>query len=60
VKDRTQLLHPILNRWVMLDTRTGRVLKTKRSPGPYVNVERRPPYPHTKNPAEAGSPLSGE
>jgi hypothetical protein len=58
VKDRIQLLHPILRRWVMLNTRTGRILKIKRSPGPYAKVERWQPYPNTKNPAEAGSPPS--
>ena len=35
--ERVQIKNPIINRWVKLDTRTGRILDTK-SPGPYKGV----------------------
>ncbi len=36
-----QVRNPITDRWVKLDTRTGRILDTKKSPGPYKNVPRK-------------------
>jgi hypothetical protein len=38
---RVQIKNPIINRWVKLDTRTGRIVDTKKSPGPYKGVPRR-------------------
>ena len=37
-RDRIQLRDPVRDRWVKLDTRTGRILRTKRTPGPWANV----------------------
>lgn len=36
-----QVFHPLLRRWVKIDARTGRIVKTKRSPGPWRNVAER-------------------
>jgi hypothetical protein len=36
-----QVKNPVTNRWVKLDTRTGRVVDTKKSPGPYKDVPRK-------------------
>jgi hypothetical protein len=38
---RVQLKNPITNRWVKLDTKTGRIIDTKKSPGPYKNIPRK-------------------
>lgn len=39
--DRIQVLHPLLKRWVLLCTRTGRILRTKRTRGPFKGVPKR-------------------
>jgi hypothetical protein len=36
-----QVKNPITERWVKLDTNTGRILDTKKSPGPYKNIPRK-------------------
>jgi hypothetical protein len=33
-----QVTNPVTERWVKLDTRTGRIVDTKKSPGPYEGV----------------------
>lgn len=33
-----QVKNPVTGRWVKLDTNTGRILDTKKSPGPYKSV----------------------
>lgn len=38
IRDRTQLRHPLLDRRVKLDTRTGRIVAVKKSPGPWSRV----------------------
>lgn len=38
VKDRTQVLNPVTQRWVKVDTTTGRIVDHKKSPGPYKGV----------------------
>lgn len=38
---RVQVKNPVSDRWVKLDTRTGRIVDTKKSPGPYKGVPRR-------------------
>jgi hypothetical protein len=39
--DRVQVKNPIIDRWVKLDTRTGRIVETKKSPGPFKGVPMR-------------------
>jgi hypothetical protein len=41
ILDRVQLRHPITGRWVKIDTRTGRIVATKRSPGPWASLVER-------------------
>ncbi len=41
VKDRVQILNPITNRYVKIDTNTGRIIDTKKTPGPYKGVTER-------------------
>jgi len=36
--DRVQVKNPVTNRWVKLDTTMGRIVDTKKSPGPYKGV----------------------
>jgi hypothetical protein len=43
IKNRVQLLNPRSKRYVLVDTKTGQVLRTKRTPGPYRNVEIKTP-----------------
>ena len=38
---RVQVKNPITERWVKLDTTTGRIVETKNTPGPYKGVPRR-------------------
>ena len=41
VKDRVQVLNPVTKRWVKLDTRTGRILDHKKTPGPYKGIRKK-------------------
>jgi hypothetical protein len=38
---RVQVKNPITERWVKLNTKTGRIVDTKKSPGPYKNIPRK-------------------
>jgi hypothetical protein len=35
---RVQVRNPIIDRWVKVDTHTGRIVDTKKSPGPYKGI----------------------
>ena len=37
---RVQIKNPVTDRWVKLDTRTGRIVDTKKSPGPFKNISK--------------------
>lgn len=39
--NRVQVKNPVTNRWVKLDTKTGRILDTKKSDGPYKGVPKK-------------------
>ena len=41
VKDRVQVLNPMTKRWVKLDTRTGRIIDHKKTPGPYKGIRKK-------------------
>ena len=41
VKGRVQVKNPITNRWVKLNTKTGRIVSHKSTTGPYKNVRRK-------------------
>jgi hypothetical protein len=38
VKDRVQLKNPITGKYVKIDTRTGRIVDHKKTPGPYKGI----------------------
>ena len=38
VKQRVQIKNPVTGRYVKIDTRTGRIIAHKKSPGPYKGV----------------------
>lgn len=37
-KGRAQMLNPLTGRYVKIDTDTGRIIDTKKSPGPYKGI----------------------
>jgi hypothetical protein len=39
--NRVQVKNPVTDRWVKLDIKTGRIVDTKKSPGPYKGVPRK-------------------
>lgn len=41
VKERVQVLNPLTERWVKVDTNTGRIIDHKRTPGPYKGIKKR-------------------
>jgi len=38
VKERVQALNPVTQRYVKIDTNTGRIVEHKKSPGPYKGI----------------------
>jgi hypothetical protein len=38
---RVQVKNPVTDRWVKVDTRSGRIVDTKKSPGPYKGVPKK-------------------
>lgn len=38
---RVQVKNPITDRWVKIDTTTGRIVDTKKSPGPYKGIPKK-------------------
>ena len=41
VRSRVQVKNPVTDRWVKIDTQTGRIIDHKRTPGPYKGVEKK-------------------
>lgn len=41
VKDRVQVKNPVTDRWVKIDTNTGRIIDHKKTPGPYKGVRKK-------------------
>jgi hypothetical protein len=39
VKERVQAKNPITNRYVKIDTTTGRIVDQKKTPGPYKGIK---------------------
>ena len=39
VKERAQAKNPITDRYVKIDTSTGRIIDQKKTPGPYKGVK---------------------
>ena len=38
VKDRVQIPNPVTGRYVKIDMRTGRIIDSKRTKGPYIGI----------------------
>lgn len=41
ISKRMQVLNPVTKRYVLIDTDRGRIVKNKKSPGPYKNVRKK-------------------
>jgi glutamate dehydrogenase/leucine dehydrogenase len=41
VKSRVQVKNPVTDRWVKVDTNTGRIIDHKKTPGPYKGVRKK-------------------
>lgn len=41
ISKRAQAKNPITKKWVKIDTRTGRIVGHKKSPGPYKGVRKK-------------------
>ncbi|WP_420454035.1 hypothetical protein [Rubrivirga sp.] len=41
VKNRVQVLNPVTKRWVKLDTKTGRIIDHKKTPGEYKGIRKK-------------------
>jgi hypothetical protein len=41
VKDRVQVRNPVTKRWVKIDTRSGRIIDSKTSAGPYKGIKKK-------------------
>jgi hypothetical protein len=39
IKERVQAKNPITNRYVKIDTTTGRIVDQKKTPGPYKGIK---------------------
>jgi len=40
IKDRVQLKNPATEKWVKVDTKTGRILNHKKTAGPYKGIRK--------------------
>jgi len=38
VRERAQVRNPVTNRYVKIDTNTGRIINQKKTPGPYKGI----------------------
>ena len=45
VKERAQAKNPVTDRYVKIDTSTGRILDQKKTPGPYKRIKDLTNYP---------------
>jgi len=41
VKGRVQVKNPVTNRWVKIDTNSGRIVDHKKTTGPYKGVRKK-------------------
>ncbi len=41
VRERVQLQNPVTKNWIKVDTKNGKILDVKRTPGPFKGVERK-------------------
>jgi hypothetical protein len=41
VSNRVQVKNPLTDRWVKIDTSTGRIVDQKKTSGPYKNIRKK-------------------
>ena len=41
VKERFQVMNPVTKRWVKIDTKSGRIVDSKKTPGPFKGVTKK-------------------
>lgn len=41
ISDRIQAKNPLTDRWVKIDTTSGRIIEHKSTPGPYKSIRRK-------------------
>lgn len=41
VRERVQVRNPVTDRWVKIDTKTGRIIDHKKTKGPYKGVKKK-------------------
>jgi len=41
IKSRVQVKNPVTERWVKIDTTTGRIVDHKKTPGPYKGIKKK-------------------
>jgi hypothetical protein len=41
VKSRFQVKNPVTKKWVKIDTKSGRIIDAKKTPGPYKGVRKK-------------------
>ena len=41
IKHRIQVKHPVTERWIKIDTNTGRIISHKKTPGPYKGIRQK-------------------
>ena len=41
VRDRVQVLNPVTQHWVKLDTKTGKIIDQKKTYGPYKGIRKK-------------------
>lgn len=41
ISKRVQAKNPLTEHWVKIDTKTGRIISHKKTPGPYKNVKKK-------------------
>jgi hypothetical protein len=40
VRERIQVMNPVTKQWVKIDTKSGRIVDSKKTPGPYKGVRK--------------------
>jgi len=41
VKERIQVQNPVTKQWIKIDTKSGRIVDVKKSPGPYKGIQKK-------------------
>jgi hypothetical protein len=41
VRERVQIQNPVTKQWVKIDTKSGKIVDTKKTPGPFKGVSKK-------------------